>query len=197
VVHGKGSLLDKMPGDDWQQFANLRAYLAFMWGHPGKKLLFMGQEFAQREEWAEGKSLDWYLLDSTMHEGMRRLVADLNLAYRELPALHARDNEPDGFEWVIGNDHANSVFAWLQHDADTAQWLQGADAAGRQMGRADQYRCRLVRRQQHGQPGCGDGTCRRGPALAGGSRDLPAAAVDPVLEIRAGITRLTTEIRPG
>jgi len=114
VVHGKGSLLDKMPGDDWQQFANLRAYLAFMWGHPGKKLLFMGQEFAQREEWAEGKSLDWYLLDSTMHEGMRRLVADLNLAYRELPALHARDNEPDGFEWVIGNDHANSVFAWLR-----------------------------------------------------------------------------------
>jgi 1,4-alpha-glucan branching enzyme len=114
VVHGKGSLLEKMPGDDWQQFANLRAYLAFMWGHPGKKLLFMGQEFAQREEWSEGKSLDWYLLDASMHEGMRRLVADLNVAYRQLPALHERDCEPDGFEWVIGNDHTNSVLAWVR-----------------------------------------------------------------------------------
>src|SRR3546814_727540 len=114
VVHGKGSLLTKMPGDDWQQFANLRAYYAFMWGHPGKKLLFMGQEFAQRDEWADGKSLDWYLLDAGMHEGMRRLIADLNLAYRELPALHERDCKPEGFEWVIGNDHANSVFAWLR-----------------------------------------------------------------------------------
>ncbi|HEV7345071.1 MAG TPA: 1,4-alpha-glucan branching protein GlgB [Devosia sp.] len=114
VVHGKGSLLGKMPGDDWQQFANLRAYYAFIWGFPGKKLLFMGQEFAQRDEWAEAKSLDWYLLDAGMHEGIRRLVADLNLAYRQLPALHERDCEPDGFEWVIGNDHAHSVFAWLR-----------------------------------------------------------------------------------
>ena len=114
VVHGKGSLLNKMPGDDWQQFANLRAYLAFMWGYPGKKLLFMGQEFAQREEWAEGKALDWWLLDSSPHEGMRRLVSDLNAAYRSLPALHERDCEPDGFEWVNANDHANSVLAWLR-----------------------------------------------------------------------------------
>ena len=114
VVHGKGSLIEKMPGDDRQHVANLRAYYAFMWGHPGKKLLFMGQEFAQREEWAEGKSLDWWLLDAGMHEGMRRLVTDLNTAYRTLPALHERDCEPDGFEWIIGNDHANSVFAWLR-----------------------------------------------------------------------------------
>ena len=114
VVHGKKSLLEKMPGDDWQQFANLRAYLGFTWGHPGKKLLFMGQEFAQRAEWADSKSLDWFLLDAGMHEGMRRLVADLNVAYRELPALHARDCEPDGFEWLIGNDFANSVVAWLR-----------------------------------------------------------------------------------
>src|SRR5690606_29710044 len=82
VVHGKGSLLNKMPGDDWQQFANLRAYLAFMWGYPGKKLLFMGQEFGQREEWSESKALDWWLLDAPAHEGLRRLVADLNTAYR-------------------------------------------------------------------------------------------------------------------
>ncbi|MEO5807431.1 1,4-alpha-glucan branching protein GlgB [Devosia sp.] len=114
VVHGKGSLIDKMTGDDWQQFANLRAYYAFMWGFPGKKLLFMGQEFAQREEWAEAKALDWWLLDAGMHEGVRRLVTDLNTAYRQLPALHARDCEPEGFEWIIGNDHANSVFAWVR-----------------------------------------------------------------------------------
>jgi 1,4-alpha-glucan branching enzyme len=114
VVHGKGSLLAKMPGDDWQQFASLRAYYAFMWGWPGKKLLFMGQEFAQREEWNEAKGLDWWLLDASMHEGVRRLIGDLNAAYRDLPALHGRDNEPDGFEWLIGNDHANSVFAWTR-----------------------------------------------------------------------------------
>src|SRR5690606_16823260 len=114
VVHGKGSLLNKMPGDDWQKFANLRAYYAFMWGHPGKKLLFMGQEFAQRDEWSESRALDWWLLDAGMHEGVRRLVSDLNHAYRELPALHARDCEPEGFEWIIGNDHQNSVFAWMR-----------------------------------------------------------------------------------
>ena len=114
VVHGKGSLISKMPGDDWQQFASLRAYYAYMWGWPGKKLLFMGQEFAQREEWSEAKGLDWWLLDAGMHEGVRRLIGDLNSAYRELPALHARDNEPEGFEWLIGNDQANSVFAWTR-----------------------------------------------------------------------------------
>jgi 1,4-alpha-glucan branching enzyme len=114
VVHGKGALLTKMPGDDWQQFANLRAYYAFMWGWPGKKLLFMGQEFGQREEWNEAKGLDWWLLDAGMHEGVRRLIIDLNSAYRELAALHARDNEPEGFEWLIGNDQANSVFAWMR-----------------------------------------------------------------------------------
>jgi 1,4-alpha-glucan branching enzyme len=114
VVHGKQSLINKMSGDDWQQFATLRAYYAFMWGWPGKKLLFMGQEFAQREEWSEGRGLDWWLLDAGMHEGIRRLVGDLNAVYRELPALHARDAEPEGFEWLIGNDHANSVFAWTR-----------------------------------------------------------------------------------
>jgi 1,4-alpha-glucan branching enzyme len=85
-----------------------------MWGWPGKKLLFMGQEFAQREEWNEAKGLDWWLLDAGMHEGVRRLIIDLNSAYRELPALHGRDCEPEGFEWLIGNDHANSVFAWTR-----------------------------------------------------------------------------------
>ncbi|WP_454015241.1 1,4-alpha-glucan branching protein GlgB [Aquamicrobium terrae] len=114
VVHGKGSLLSKMAGDDWQKFATLRAYYAFMWGYPGKKLLFMGQEFAQRREWSEARSLDWNLLDHAPHRGMRQVVRDLNLLYRSHPALHARDCEPEGFSWLIVDDHANSVFAWLR-----------------------------------------------------------------------------------
>ena len=118
VVHGKRSLLSKMPGDDWQKFANLRAYYAFMWGYPGKKLLFMGQEFAQREEWNEAHALDWWLLDAPSHEGIRRLVADLNAVYRELPALHSRDCEPEGFEWIIASDQANSVLAWVRKAPD-------------------------------------------------------------------------------
>lgn len=120
VVHGKGSLLSKMPGDDWQQFANLRAYYALMWGHPGKKLLFMGQEFAQRDEWNAEVSLDWSLLDAEMHESMRRLLADLNGLYRDLPALHAHDCEADGFEWLIGDDNTNSVFAFMRKAPDVA-----------------------------------------------------------------------------
>ena len=120
VVHGKGSLIEKMSGDDWQQFASLRAYFAYMWGWPGKKLLFMGQEFAQREEWSEAKGLDWWLLEAGAHEGVRRLIIDLNAAYRELAALHGRDNEPEGFEWLIGNDHNNSVFAWTRRSNGAA-----------------------------------------------------------------------------
>lgn len=114
VVHGKGSLLTKMSGDDWQKFATLRAYYAMMWGYPGKKLLFMGQEFAQRREWSEERSLDWELLDAPAHAGVRDLVRDLNRLYREKPALHARDCEGEGFEWLVVDDAANSVFAWLR-----------------------------------------------------------------------------------
>ncbi|MEW9614134.1 1,4-alpha-glucan branching protein GlgB [Shinella sp. S4-D37] len=114
VVHGKGSLIAKMAGDDWQKFANLRAYYGFMWGYPGKKLLFMGQEFAQWQEWSEARALDWNLLEYPLHEGMRRLVRDLNGTYRRKAALHARDCEGDGFEWLIADDRENSVFAWLR-----------------------------------------------------------------------------------
>jgi 1,4-alpha-glucan branching enzyme len=114
VVHGKGSLLTKMAGDDWQKFANLRAYYAFMWAYPGKKLLFMGQEFAQRDEWREAQGLDWDLLQYPSHGGVRTLVRDLNTLYRSLPQLHARDCEGDGFEWLIADDRDNSVFAWLR-----------------------------------------------------------------------------------
>jgi 1,4-alpha-glucan branching enzyme len=114
VVHGKGSLLTKMAGDDWQKFANLRAYYAFMWAYPGKKLLFMGQEFAQRNEWSEARGLDWDLLQYPSHGGVRTLVRDLNMLYRALPQLHARDCEGEGFEWLIADDRDNSVFAWMR-----------------------------------------------------------------------------------
>ncbi len=114
VVHGKGSLLGKMSGDDWQKFANLRAYYGLMWGYPGKKLLFMGQEFAQRREWSEERALDWDLLDAPAHAGVHRLVRDLNSLYRAKSALHARDCEAEGFEWLVVDDAAASVFAWLR-----------------------------------------------------------------------------------
>ena len=112
VVHGKGSVLTKMAGDDGQKFATLRAYYAMMWGYPGKKLLFMGQEFAQRAEWSEERSLDWHLLDDAAHVGVQRLVGDLNRVYRAHPALHARDCERDGFAWVLADAATDSVFAW-------------------------------------------------------------------------------------
>ncbi len=115
VVHGKGSLLAKMPGDRWQKFANLRAYYGFMFGHPGKKLLFMGCEFAQVDEWNHQQSLDWHLLGDDHHQGMQRLVRDLNHLYRTSPALHERDFEPGGFEWIDHNDADNSVLSFIRH----------------------------------------------------------------------------------
>jgi 1,4-alpha-glucan branching enzyme len=114
VVHGKGSLIGKMPGDRWQRFANLRAYFAFMWGHPGKKLLFMGDEFAQEREWNHDRELDWPSIDDPAHAGVQRLVADLNRLYRSEPALHQRDCDPSGFHWAVGDDRSNSVFAFLR-----------------------------------------------------------------------------------
>ncbi len=114
VVYGKGSLFGKMPGDRWQKFANMRAYLGFMWTHPGKKLLFMGSEFAQEREWNHDHGLDWHLLDDPANKGMQSLVRDLNAAYRGHPALHARDCEPDGFRWVVLDDADQSVFGYLR-----------------------------------------------------------------------------------
>ncbi|MFJ7141530.1 MAG: 1,4-alpha-glucan branching protein GlgB [Pseudomonas protegens] len=114
VVHGKHSLIDKMPGDRWQKFANLRAYLSFMWAHPGKKLLFMGCEFGQWREWNHDQQLDWYLLQYPEHRGVQQLVGDLNRLYRQYPALHDQDDAPQGFQWLIGDDAINSVYAWLR-----------------------------------------------------------------------------------
>ncbi len=114
VVHGKRSLLDKMPGDGPQKFANLRAYFAFMWTHPGKKLLFMGGEFAQGQEWNHDVSLDWHLLDIHFHSGVQRLIKDLNHLYRAHPAMHQRDCDANGFEWIEADDRHNSIFAFLR-----------------------------------------------------------------------------------
>ena len=118
VVHGKRSILGRMPGDDWQRFANLRAYYGFMFGHPGKKLLFMGCEFAQAREWDHDHSLDWHLLQENRHAGVQSLVRDLNWLYRETPALHELDCDPSGFEWLVSDDASGNVFAWMRKGRD-------------------------------------------------------------------------------
>lgn len=114
VVHGKGSLVGKMPGDNWQQFANLRALFGFMWAHPGKKLLFMGGEFGQRREWTHDGELEWWVTKHEDHGGLQRFVAQLNRSYRNTPALYEQDFTPAGFEWVVADDADLSVFAFLR-----------------------------------------------------------------------------------
>ncbi|MEM6741278.1 MAG: 1,4-alpha-glucan branching protein GlgB [Pseudomonadota bacterium] len=114
VVHGKGSLYERMPGSHEDRLGNMRAYFGFMWGHPGKKLLFMGQEFGQKEEWNQEQSLPWELLQDPGHAGLRRLVRDLNTLYRGEAALHFKDTDPDGFQWIEADDADHSVFAWLR-----------------------------------------------------------------------------------
>ena len=116
VVHGKGSLLGRMPGDTWQKLANLRAYLAYMWAHPGKKLIFMGSEFAQPAEWSETHGLDWWILDQPGHHGVARSVKALNEVYQNTNALWERDNDPAGFQWIVGGDAEGNVFAWARYD---------------------------------------------------------------------------------
>jgi 1,4-alpha-glucan branching enzyme len=123
VVHGKGSLLGAMPGDDWQKFANLRALYGMMWAQPGKKLLFMGGEFGQWAEWSHDGSLDWRLLDYAPHQGLMRWVRDLNTAYRGEPALHELDCEPAGFAWIDCNDNEQSTLTWLRRARSSADTI--------------------------------------------------------------------------
>jgi 1,4-alpha-glucan branching enzyme len=123
VVHGKGSLVNKMPGDRWQQLANLRALYAYMWAHPGKKLLFMGGEIAQPREWSHDRSIDWHLLDHPEHAGIQKLLADLNRTYRDIPSLWERDFDPDGFHWIDANDADNNVLSFYRVSADDRRHL--------------------------------------------------------------------------
>jgi len=116
VVHGKGSIYQRMPGDDWQRLANLRAYYGFMWAHPGKQLLFMGCEFGQVGEWSQENGLEWYLLDHDRHVGVSKSIERMNKVYRERPALWERDDDPAGFQWLISDDAEGNVFAWVRWD---------------------------------------------------------------------------------
>jgi 1,4-alpha-glucan branching enzyme len=121
VVHGKRSLVNKMPGDRWQRFANLRAYLGFMWGHPGKKLLFMGNEIAQEREWNHDAEVDWNALGDPLHLGVQRLVRDMNRLLAGLPALYRQDTVPEGFSWLVADDSLNSAYAFLRHGGPDSQ----------------------------------------------------------------------------
>ncbi len=124
VVHGKGSLLRKMPGDRWQQLAGVRAFISWQWAHPGKQLLFMGSEFAQDREWAEQRELDWFLLDDPDHVGVQRLVADLNAAYASHPALWSRDTDPQGFQWLEADDGAHNTVVFARWGVDPVSGAQ-------------------------------------------------------------------------
>ncbi len=130
VVHGKGSLWQRMPGDDWNKAAGLRSLLAFMWAHPGKQLLFMGGEFGQPEEWSESKSLDWHLLDTQLHGGVKTLLSDLNRVYRDAPALYSADNKPEGFSWIDANDSAGNVLSFLRIGEDGSHLVCVANFSG-------------------------------------------------------------------
>ncbi|HEY8215366.1 MAG TPA: 1,4-alpha-glucan branching protein GlgB, partial [Methylocystis sp.] len=121
VVHGKGSVVGKIAGDEWRRFATARAYYGFMWGHPGKKLLFMGQEFGQTNEWNYASSLDWWLLDFPPHRGLQAFIRDLNRIYRDHEALYARDCEAEGFQWIVVDDAESSAFAFARFGADRSR----------------------------------------------------------------------------
>jgi 1,4-alpha-glucan branching enzyme len=118
VVHGKGSLVGKMPGDTWQKLANARTLLAFMWAHPGKQLIFMGCELGDEREWSEANGLDWSLLEDPSRAGLQRLVRDLNTAYREIPALWSQDTSPEGFRWITAEDSVHNTISFVRNATD-------------------------------------------------------------------------------
>ena len=194
VVHGKRSLLDKMPGDDWQRFANLRLLLTYQWTYPGKKLLFMGGEFGQPREWNPHESLPWHLADEPRHAGVRALVRDLNRVYRETPALHRRDHDGDGFAWLSWQDSQNSVLTFVRKDGDAHAivllnftpiprhgYRVGVPARGTYR-EISELRFELLRRVESRQPGAADrgrgvhgprAIDRRHAAAARGARARP------------------------
>jgi len=183
VVHGKGSLLRKMPGDRWQQLANLRCLLAYMWAHPGKQLLFMGSEFAQDAEWADGRSLDWFLLESPGHHGVQQLVGDLNGVYKDSSALWSLDADPAGFQWIDANDAANNVFSFLRRGSDGELLACVANFAGvphldYRLGLPAAGRWReVVNTDAHVYGGSGVGNYGAVTAIGTSSHGQPASAV--------------------
>jgi 1,4-alpha-glucan branching enzyme len=160
VVHGKGSLLRKAPGDRWRQLATLRAYLAYMWAHPGKQLLFMGSEFAQESEWAESRELDWWLLDLPDHRGVHHAMRDINGRYRETPALWALDTQPAGFEWLVADDAGANVFAFARTDGEGSRLVAVSNFSAQPH---DRYRLRFP------QPGAWDEVLNTDASGYGGS----------------------------
>jgi len=183
VVHGKGSLLGKMPGDEWRRFAGLRALLAYMWAHPGKQLLFMGSEFGQGAEWSAERGLDWWLLDHEYNAGTQRLVRDLNQAYRAAPALWTLDGSPEGFSWIDANDAAGNVLSFLRFDGDGGMIACIANFAGGphrayQVGlpRAGRWR-ELVNTDGYEYGGSGVGNLGAVEAVAEPWHSQPASAV--------------------
>ena len=182
VVHGKGSLLRKMPGDRWQQLANLRAYLAFMWAHPGKQLLFMGCELGQESEWAESRELDWWLLQHPEHAGVHAMVRDMNHAYSSSPALWGQDNSPAGFAWLDANDAARNVFSFVRSSPGAPDVVCVSNFSG---GPHDRYRLALPSAGQwqevlntdaEGYTGSGVGNLGAITAVAGDHLGQPAYA---------------------
>ena len=142
VVHGKGALLRKLPGDEWQQFATLRALYGHMWAHPGKQLLFMGSELGQGTEWSESGSLDWYVLDYPLHRGVLRCVSDLNRVYRAEPALWELDHSPEGFEWLVGDAREDNVLAYARFSADRSRASRASRTSRRSCATTGACRCR-------------------------------------------------------
>jgi 1,4-alpha-glucan branching enzyme len=139
VVHGKGSLLGKMPGDEWRRFAGLRTLLAFMWAHPGKQLLFMGSEWGQGSEWSADNGLDWWVLDFDVHQCVQRLSRDLNTIYRRTPALWQLDSSPEGFSWIDANDAQGNTLSFLRMSAPIASAAPASGPAGSGRGTAGEY----------------------------------------------------------
>jgi 1,4-alpha-glucan branching enzyme len=182
VVHGKGSLLGKMPGDEWKRFAGLRALLAYMWAHPGKQLLFMGSEFGQGAEWSAERGLDWWVLDHEFHAGLRRLVRDLNLTYRGTPALWTQDGSPDGFSWIDANDAGGNVLSFLRLGTDGGVIACIANFAGHPhegyrvgLPRAGRWR-EVINTDGYGYAGSGAGNLGAVDAVAEPYHGQPASA---------------------
>jgi 1,4-alpha-glucan branching enzyme len=183
VVHGKGSLLGKMPGDEWQRFAGLRGLLAYMWAHPGKQLLFMGSEFGQVSEWSAERGLDWWVLDYELHAGVQRLVSDLNQVYRARPALWALDFSPEGFRWIDANDASGNVLSFLRLAGDGSMIACIVNFAGHPhdsyrvgLPRAGRWR-ELVNTDSYDYGGSGVGNLGAVEAVAESWHGLPASAV--------------------